>query len=170
MGAPILRAEASDCTKPRSHGFIDYILHRKAQDGFSFPGLAGRTGIKKSRLHSILHPDCEKRRPITIDEYHALIDALDLSQTEASIASELFSRPVETPHGVDIMVKIISSVVAGLATGLPEMVEHVEGLDWSDIRPDHGGYIGDRVLKELYGNYEKLLDRRAEIFKRTNGL
>lgn len=147
----------------------DFILHRMHAERLTYRDLATRTGLRRSRMHYTLHRDCGKRRPLRLDEIHALLDALDITHLEATVAQEILSGDCVEPHGLDRLVGLIATIVTGLSSAIPDIVSDLDGLEWDDVRPEHGEFIQACIIRELTATYSRMIQRRDLRFLRDSG-
>lgn len=144
----------------------DYILARMDLEGVSVRELAFLTKIGRSRLHDGLHREVGKRASLKMPEIGAVLEALGISRIEAMYAQETLER---NEAGVELkdLLKVISMVL-GIVTGLPEqvitVVQHVEGLGFDDIRPEHGEAAQGLLVRALQVEYKKIGKRRSQRF------
>ena len=142
---------------------VDFIRVRMAEMRFSIRMLeAASSDLRKSRLHSILHPDPTKRRPMRVDESHAICNALGITQWEAAFGSELLGGAlIGLPDEASNLAAFMATVFAGLAPRLANAVAGISGLDLSDVRPEHGAQIQNLVLEGFEKGYEALARRKG---------
>lgn len=142
---------------------VDFIRIRMTEMRVSIRMLEAATpDLRKSRLHSILHPDASKRRPMRVDESHAICNALGITQWEAAFGSELLGGPLtQSPEDASNLAAFMATVFAGLAPRLANAVAGISGLDLSDVRPEHGAQIQNLVLEGFEKGYEALARRKG---------
>lgn len=142
---------------------VDFIRIRMTEMRLSIRMLEAATPhLRKSRLHSIVHPDSTKRRPMRVDEAHAICNTLGISQWEAAFGSELLEGAlIESPEEATNLAAFMATVFAGLAPRIANAVASISGLDLSDVRPEHGAQIQNLVLEGFEKGYEALARRKG---------
>ena len=147
-----------------SMGLVDFILARLEADGTSKRQVAVKAGISRSRMGEILHRCAEKRSPMTLDEIAAVLDAIGASQLEATIAGELMGSATHTNINVQA-VSAIASLLSELLQGLPEqladIIEHIDGLEYDDVRREHGRRVRALVVRVFTDEYTGMAQRRG---------
>lgn len=139
----------------------DFVLARMKNDDISRRQIATLTGIRRSKVHSILHSEPDKRGPMRIDEWHAILEVLKISRLEATFAIEL----IETDSSLSVEeISSIAGLMTELYRGLPQelvdMMRHIHGLDHGDVRKEHGGTVRRLLIQFLTTHYQNLVDRR----------
>ena len=143
----------------------DYILARMDLKGMSVRELAYMTKIGRSRLHDGLHREVDKRVALRMPELVAILEALSISKIEAMYAQEVLQKN----EGIELkdLLKVIPMCL-GIVTGLPEqiitVVQHVDGLGFDDIRPEHGEAAQNLLVRAIEVEYRKLGRRRSQRF------
>jgi len=147
---------------------VDFIRLRMTESRLSIRLLGAATPhLRKSRLHSIVHPDPSKRRPMRLDEAKALCAALGITQWEAAFGTELLeSELIESPGQASSFASFMSTVFTGLAPRLATAVAGIAGLDLSDVRPEHGEQLQNLVLEGFERGYAALADRKGVRFNK----
>lgn len=144
----------------------DYILARMDLARVSVRELASLTKIGRSRLHDGLHREADKRVALKMPEIGAILEALGISKIEAMYAQEMLQKNEACVELKDLLK--VMSMVLGLVTGLPEkiitVVRHVDGLNFDDIRPEHGEAAQDMVVRAIQTEYQKTGMRRSKRF------
>ncbi len=161
-------AEPAQPRQPHSYGFVDFILHKMRAERLTYREVAMRTGLRRSRVHYTLHRDRGKRRPLRVDEIQALLTALGVTQLEATVAQEVLSVDCVDMQVLDRLVGLIASIVSGLSIAIPDIVSDLEGLEWEDVRPEHGKFIQACIVRELTTTYSRMLQRRDLRFLRDS--
>ena len=160
MGAPTFEGEAGRVAIAQSNGLVDFLVHKVKAERLTYREVALQSGMSKSRVHRTLHPDRCKRLPLRIDEYHQVLTALGTTQMEASIGAELIAEKTISPSDMDKLLELVTGICAGLHTALADVVEHIEGLDWDDIRSYHGSHFQARIIAEVRQVYGQMSERR----------
>lgn len=142
---------------------VNFIRIRMMELRFSIRMLKAATpNIRKSRLHSIVHPVAAKRRPMRVDEAQAICMALGISQWEAAFGSELLEGDIiGRPEEASNLAAFMATLFVGLAPRLATAVVNISGLDLSDVKPEHGQQIQDLVLEEFEKGYAGLVRRKG---------
>lgn len=142
---------------------VDFIRIRMVELRFSIRMLKAATpNIRKSRLHSIVHPDPSKRRPMRMDEGKAICAALGISQWEAAFGCELLEGELnDRPEEASNLAAFMATLFVGLAPRLATAVVSISGLDLSDVKPEHGHQIQDLVLDGFERGYADLVRRKG---------
>lgn len=142
---------------------VTFIRVRMAEMRLSIRMLdAACPHLRKSRIHSIVHPDPAKRRPMRVDEAHAICTALGISQWEAAFGSELLEDALtDSPEEASNLAAFMATVFAGLAPRIANAVAAISGLDLSDVRPEHGAQIQNLVLEGFEKGYLDLARRKG---------
>jgi len=159
-------AESSTGAIPRFE-LEDYILARMDLARVSVRELATLTKIGRSRLHDGLHREVDKRAALKMPEIAAILAALGISKIEAMYAQEMLQK---NEAGVELkdLLRVISMVL-GVVTGLPEqiidVVMHVEGLGFDDVRPEHGEAAQELIVRTIEAEYQKIGSRRSKRFE-----
>jgi hypothetical protein len=98
-------------------------------------------------------------------ELVAILEALSISKIEAMYAQEVLQKN----EGIELkdLLKVIPMCL-GIVTGLPEqiitVVQHVDGLGFDDIRPEHGEAAQNLLVRAIEVEYKKLGRRRSQRF------
>lgn len=160
--APIRREDEQDGRDAAPLlGLADFILARIEADGTSTRQISAKTGIGRSRLHAVLHTRPEKRPPMRLDETAAVLDAIGVSQLEATLAADLMKSANEASvHDVCKIASMLSELLHGLPEQLADIVEHIDGLEYGDIRREHGKRVRALVVKVLTDEYTDMVQRR----------
>lgn len=145
-------------------GLTDFILARIVANGTSRRQVSVKTGIGRSRLHAVLHARAEKRVPMRLDETAAVLEAIGVGQLEATIAAELMESSTNASSNVQA-VSAIASMLSELLQGLPEqladIIEHIDGLEYDDVRREHGRRVRALVVRVLTDEYTGMAQRRG---------
>jgi len=151
---------SGDSARPE---LVNFIRIRMTEMRFSIRMLKAATpNIRKSRLHSIVHPVPAKRRPMRLDEAQAICTALGISQWEAAFGSELLEGELtDRPEEASNLAAFMATLFVGLAPRLATAVVSISGLDLSDVKPEHGQQIQDLVLEGFEKGYEDLARRKG---------
>ena len=146
---------------PSSSGFIDFILARaKAQD-LSTRQIAVMSGLRRGRCHAILHRDYTKRLPFRIDEINVILAVLKIDRLEATLANEMLGdNPTLDEQSVHRIVLLVSEFVRGLPAQILDIVEHIEGLEFDDLRKEHGKWLQTAVCEIIKDQYIDVVRRR----------
>ena len=165
MGAVRRDSEQQDGrTEAPASGMVEFILARIEAGESSKRQVAVKAGISRSRMGEILHTCPEKRSPMRLDEIAAILDAIGTSQLEATIAAELMEKATNTNTNVQA-VSAIASMLSELLQGLPEqladIIEHIDGLEFDDVRKEHGRRVRALVVRVFTDEYTGMAQRRG---------
>ena len=164
MNRPMIRRDVSG--EPEHSGedtrIVDVILERMAARQVSVRTLCAQTGIRKSRAFNILHRDPQKRHPIRIDEKAAILQVVGLTVIEAALAADIIASPNREQCGQGSIATMLGQLLDGLPADIAEMVEHIDGVDFSDIRPEHGLRLRSLLLRFLEKHYTDIGARRLD--------
>ena len=142
-------------------GIVDFILARIEANGTSKRRVALQTGISRSRLGKVLHNSAEKRCPIKLDEIAQLLRALGISHMEAKLAAEQFEKSSQCKaEAVTNVASMLTAVFEGLPEQLADIIAHIDGLEFDDIRREHGKRVRALVVKVLTDEYTDMAQRR----------
>lgn len=147
---------------------VDVILERMASRHVSVRTLCLQTGIKKSRAFNILHRDPLKRHPIRIDEKAAILQVIGLTVVEAALAADIIASPDREQTGQGSIATMLGQLLDGLPADIAQMVEHIDGVDFSDIRPEHGLRLRALLLRFLEKHYTDIGTRRLDRMRDTD--
>lgn len=154
--------------EPVSHGdsagVVDVILDRLESRRISVRMVSAQTGIKKSRASNILHRDPRKRHPMRIDEKAAILQVVGLTYIEAALAADIMATPEREQSGQGSIATMLDQLLEGLPSDIAELVEHIDGVDYSDVRPEHGIRLRALLLRFLEKHYKDIGDRRLRRF------
>ncbi|WP_267381472.1 hypothetical protein [Sphingomonas sp. GC_Shp_6] len=159
-----MRAETSeaDDAADGSAGLIEVILARMAQRQISLRSISALTGIKRGRAHNILHRDAAKRHPMRLDEKSAILRCLDIGLLEASLAADVLSKPEASLSAAGTVATMLSELLDGLPGDIVRLVETIEGVDFTDVRPEHGRRLRALILKFVEREYSDVGVRRLK--------
>ena len=161
MAAVRLEAEEVGRNGASTPGLVDFILARIEADGTSKRRVALQTGISRSRLGKVLHNSAEKRCPIKLDEIALLLAALGVSQIEAMLAAELLETSGRSQvEKVSNVASMLTEVFVGLPEEMAEIIEHIDGLEFNDIRREHGRRVRALIVKTITEQYTEMAQRR----------
>lgn len=172
MGYP--RQVPENCSAGRdekraTRGMVDFVLARMDVEHLTARQVGRLAGIGKSRIAYILHRNAELRHPYRLNEINAILDALNISRTDAVLGEELLSAdPHIDPQAVLRIAKLMSSLVTGIGPEIFQIVSHIEGLEFEDIRPEHGLRLQISLLDLLQRHYSGLVARREFRIERDN--
>jgi hypothetical protein len=163
MGASRPLEEGSSTGGDVRPELVAFIRIRMSEMRLSIRMLEAATPhLRRSRLHSIVHPDPTKRRPMRVDEAHAICNALGITQWEAAFGSELLEGGLtESIEEASSLAAFMATVFTGLAPRLANTVAAISGLDLSDVRPEHGAQIQNILLAEFERGYSDLVRRKG---------
>ena len=141
----------------------DFLRGRMKELRITFRMLEAATPMmKRTRLHSILHPDPSKRRPMLLDEVQAVCAALSITQWEAWFGTEILGcMPGEALEETAGLAAFMATVFGGLAPRLANTVAAIGGLDLSDVKGEHGQQIQQLVLDNFERGYADLAERKG---------
>jgi transcriptional regulator with XRE-family HTH domain len=161
----LLRHEV-DPTSSRPYTIADFIVSKMDNVGVSQRSLAARTGYSRSRINRILRE--EDRLPITMVEAHTILASLGVGELEAALAQEVIrdKAPV-TSREMEVVVSLIAVVFGGLATKIASLVDVVEGLEFGDIRREHGLKVQKAIFEMLKDLYTDLMQRKDDRIDHT---
>ncbi|MET0376067.1 MAG: hypothetical protein ABW128_17645 [Rhizorhabdus sp.] len=148
-------------TQSLSSGRVNFILARMSVRNLSRRQVAVITGIGRTRLQTILHAEVDKRSPMRMDEFHVILEKLGIGQLEAALAADVIdNQPDVTVEAVSSVVLMLAELMRGLPKELIGMVYHIDGLEHSDVRPEHGGHMRELVVRSLASHYRDIVNRR----------
>lgn len=153
-------------TSSRPYTIADFIVSKMDNVGVSQRSLAARTGYSRSRINRILRD--EDRLPITMVEAHTILASLGVGELEAALAQEVIrdKAPV-TSREMEVVVSLIAVVFGGLATKIASLVDVVEGLEFGDIRREHGLKVQKAIFEMLKDLYTDLMQRKDDRIDHT---
>lgn len=158
-----LRHEIEECPEGKTpyRDIVDFILYRADAAGISTRQIGLLAKLSRGRTGNILHRDPAKRRPIRNEETVAILSALKISHLEAYLAHEMLTEDPSTDQkSVLKIVLLVTEIFRGLPMGIAKIIEHVEGLDLDDVRPEHGQRMQMNMLKLAERHYSELVARR----------
>lgn len=117
--------------------YIELMRRAMRLQRVSLRELATRTGIGKSRLGLLLHPDSERRPEIALIETKIIFDALDIDVFCAVICVEVFGdiKVLDSPrhHSVISLLRII---YRWLPVEFVQTMAEYDHIDGTDVRPE----------------------------------
>ena len=130
--------------------YVPMIMRAMEANDIGIRTMALRSGIKKSRLGTILHRDPEKRASMTLPEFQAILRALNIDLMQAVISVEM-TREMELVQDdrFTALVAMLSTLFKGLPHRLVEALQELEGMDGSEIRSEWGTYFQSAVIKRM---------------------
>lgn len=157
---PFSDGESSSTRKPE---LADFLRERMKELRITYRMLEAATPMmKRTRLHSILHSDPAKRRPMLVDEVQAVCAALSTTQLEAWFGTEILGcMPDERLEETAGLAAFMATVFGGLAPRLANTVAAIGGLDLSDVKGEHGQQIQQLVLENFERGYADLAERKG---------
>ncbi|AMK20548.1 MULTISPECIES: helix-turn-helix domain-containing protein [Sphingomonadales] len=126
--------------------------------------LAALTGISKTRLGLLLHSDPTKRSPMTVDELQIILHALGTDIVAAYVrikASGTIPQPLIERH--DVLFTMICDAFVDMPEGLIVLLEELEGIDGSEVRPEWAVPVRRAVVRKLLDEVSAKLARRARL-------
>lgn len=145
----------------KSYDKVDFIRDRMKTLGITIRPLAELTGIKRGRLHNILHGTPEKRTPIKITEVDLILRVIGSAPHEAALAVEIAQFAEDGRADAKCRVfSMLAVAMKGLAGRLASTIDHIEGLDSHDIRDEHGALIQEAIVQLLERHYGDIVRRR----------
>ncbi|MGK6324723.1 hypothetical protein ACMGDM_16795 [Sphingomonas sp. DT-51] len=155
-----------DPPSSRPYTIADFIVSKMNTIGVSQRSLAARTGYSRSRINRILREG--DRLPITMVEAQAILASLGVGELEAALAQEVIrdKAPV-TSREMEVVVSLIAVVFGGLATKIASLVDVVEGLEFGDIRREHGLKVQKAIFEMLKDLYTDLMQRKDDRIDHT---
>jgi transcriptional regulator with XRE-family HTH domain len=153
-------------TSNRPYTIADFIVSKLDSVGVSQRSLAARTGYSRSRINRILRE--EDRLAITMVEAHTILASLGVGELEAALAQEVIrdKAPV-TSREMEVVVSLIAVVFGGLATKIASLVDVVDGLEFGDIRREHGLRVQKAIFEMLKDLYTDLMQRKDDRIDHT---
>jgi hypothetical protein len=147
--------------EPPSSGFIDFVLAKaKAQD-LSTRQIAIRCDLRRGRCHAILHRDHTKRLPFRVDEINIILQVLKIDQFEASLAIQLLGgNPTIDEQNIHCIIAMVAEFIRGLPTQIAEIVAHIDGLEFDDLKKEHGRWLQTAVCGIMRDEYMDVVRRR----------
>lgn len=161
MGAARQYEEQEEPAIVPSPGFVDFMLAKMDADNVSVRQIAQETGIKRSRLHNVLHRDAAKRHAIRLDEQLLILGVLGVTQLEAALANELLADvEVNNQKGITRIATMLSVLIHGLPAQIASVIDHIEGLEYDDVRKEHGLRLQATIVKIVRDQYTDIARRR----------
>jgi transcriptional regulator with XRE-family HTH domain len=155
-------ARTCDC----GQHYIDLIQQVMSEKGVSLRALAIKAGISKSRLGRILHQNADERVPVTLNEFQALLVALDIDIIQAIIRVEtLRDQKVLADDRYVALISMLASLFKGLPAGLVEALSEIDGLDGSEVRKEWASHLQGFVIKRMVYEVTRVMQRREQIFE-----
>lgn len=156
--------QGSGIESRREFGYVLLIQHELKVRHLGLRQLELRTRINRARLGRILHRDPAKRHAMTLAEFRALLDALELDPVEAIVAVELIHDP-EFAHDERFakVAVMLSALFKGLPQKLVEALHELDGMDGSEIRKEWGTYFQRAVVNRMVHEVGQVLERRARM-------
>ena len=144
--------------------YVPMIMRAMEANDIGIRTMALRSGIKKSRLGTILHRDPEKRASMSLPEFQAILRALNIDLMQAVISVEM-TREMELVQDdrFTALVAMLSTLFKGLPDRLVEAGQELEGMDGSEIRSEWGTYFQSAVIKRMVTEITAVLQRRSQF-------
>ena len=162
MGAVRREDEIEGRTEATTSGLVDFILARIEASGLSKRQAAVKAGISRSRMGEILHRSPEKRSPMRLDEIASVLDAIGATHLEATIAAELMESTAKANvQAVSAIASMLTELLQGLPEQLADIIEHIDGLEYDDVRREHGRRVRALVIRVFTDEYTGLAARRG---------
>ncbi len=139
----------------------DYINLRAKADGLSQRAIAASTGYSRSRINRILRS--EDRLPINTIEANTILRSMGVGHLEVALANELIQNQASVDaDGMAVVLSLIAVVVDGLPTKIASLLDLIDGLEFSDIRKEHGIRVHNAIYDMLKALYTDLSERKDE--------
>lgn len=149
-----------------SSRLIDFVLTRAKAQNLSVREIANICGIKRGRCANILHQNSEKRHPFRVNEIELILIAVKIDQIEAVLATEMLSSNSSIDEeGIHRVVSLLSEFVRGLPTRVADIVEHMQGLEYDDLKKEQGRWLQVAVCGILEGEFSDVVKRRNSRLK-----
>lgn len=144
--------------------YIPLILETMTDCASAQRKIACKTGISKSRLGVILHRNPDKRSPMTLDEFEAILQALDIDMVQAYIR-------LETLQGLEVfqraryatLIAMLCEAFVGLPKQLITMLDELEGIDGSEVRKEWASPLQKAVIRRIIEEVTAVMERRSRI-------
>jgi hypothetical protein len=108
------------------------------------------------------------RLPITIVEANIILGSMGVGQFEVALANDVIqSRPPISANEMAAVVSLIAAVVEGLPAKVASLIDTINGLEFSDIRAEHGIRVHNAIFDMLKMLYTQLIERRDERIDHT---
>lgn len=133
-------------------------------DGVSIRMLAARSDIKRSRLGKLLHSDPTRRTQMSYPEFRKILDALGIDLLQALICVESI-RDLEliSETRYSLLIPMVCVMAKELPGELIQALEHVEGIDGTEVRPEWAGVLRKSVIQRIIHAMTTTASRRAAL-------
>jgi transcriptional regulator with XRE-family HTH domain len=149
-----------------AHLYISLIQQAMTERDVSLRALALKANISKSRLGRILHSNPEERQPVTLNEFQALLRALEIDIVQAIIKVETIrDQKVLADERYVALIAMLTSLFKGLPSGLVEALAEIDGLDGSEVRKEWAPHLQMFVIKRMVHEVTRVMQRREQIFE-----
>lgn len=146
--------------------YIGLIRRTVTERGLSLRDLALKAGLSKSRVGRILHSDPRERVPVTLNEFQALLRALEIDIIQAIIKVEAISdMQVLADERYVALIAMLAKLFKGLPSGLVEALAEIDGLDGSEVRKEWAPQLQMFVIKKMVHEVTNVMRRREQIFE-----
>ncbi|MBB5712362.1 hypothetical protein [Sphingomonas xinjiangensis] len=145
--------------------FIDFILQWMEASGATLRDLveASEGRLNLTRVGRILHRNLEKRSAIRMDEVDEILRALKINHYHFALAVEMIREsPAATLEKHMPFIKVAAVAMSNLPLLFREAFEHINGLDQSDVKDEHGLAIQRIVIQNYTMVYADMARRKDE--------
>lgn len=140
------------------------ILRMMEDRELSLRKIAGRTGIGKTRLGLVLHRRPERRVAMTLAEFRAILNALEIDVLHAIITVETIGDDQSSAHHRHAaLIAMLCRMFRGLAANVIDALEEVEGIDGSEVRTEWAEPLRGAVVKRLVHEISQVARRRSNF-------
>lgn len=88
---------------------------------------------------------------------------MGVGHLEAALANELIQNQASVDaDGMAVVLSLIAVVVDGLPTKIASLLDLIDGLEFSDIRKEHGIRVHNAIYDMLKALYTDLSERKDE--------
>lgn len=140
---------------------IDYILAKAEEVRLSIRQIGTLADIRRSRCGRVLHCNSDKRCAIRYDEIIRILSVLGIDPLEVALADEAWSE-VEAGYNTsdNTVITLVCEVMRGLPRKIMEIVDGIEGLEYEDVRKEHGEHLQATIVRFINDQYTQLAKRR----------
>lgn len=144
--------------------YIPLILQAMGRRDVGLRALALQTRICKSRLGLLLHRDAAKRSSMTLGEFHAILNALEIDPIEAIISVEtLKDDELRNSARYASLIPMLCEMFHDLPANLIAALEEVEGMDGTEVRPEWAAVLQRAVIKRVVHEISAVASRRTAL-------
>lgn len=164
--AATFNAVISACWSPRAHHrYVDLFRDLMTAEKITIRTLSLKTGLSKSRVGLLLHPDIEQRPEMFLHEFHRLLSAFDLDEMEAIVLVNTYQNMGLARNArFRGLLSLLALVFTELPPTLLRRIELITGFDGSEVRRSWKDHIMNLVCDKLSEGVCELITRRESLF------